>query len=228
EILILDPTATDATDATHYRSGGGQNGLLNEGINSSDSGQSSINCEPQCETEAVAAQIDPITEHANHEDGVNNNNNNNSNSINRNDILDTENSEKEACLSSKCVASVASVADIHDTNGQINEETAHSLDTSVASVADFHKTNIAPTSADDKGEVIEINSPSLPCPWCDHKEPIEFDLGNHLLEHHKGELLKLPTGKGSMDRRIDYVIQQTKTMMAAQYDDEDTESNCDD
>jgi hypothetical protein len=227
EILILDPTATDATDATHYRSGGGQNGLLNEGINSSDSGQSSINCEPQGETEAVAAQIDPITEHANHEDGVNNNNNN-SNSINRNDILDTENSEKEACLSSKCVASVASVADIHDTNGQINEETAHSLDTSVASVADFHKTNIAPTSADDKGEVIEINSPSLPCPWCDHKEPIEFDLGNHLLEHHKGELLKLPTGKGSMDRRIDYVIQQTKTMMAAQYDDEDTESNCDD
>jgi hypothetical protein len=269
EIIILE-SATDATDATLYRNGARQNDQIAHGNKSSDLGQSSINGEPQGETEAVAARLDPITEHTNHENVVCNNNNNN-NSINRNDILNTEISEKEACLSPISVASVASVADIRDKsekddvspsskpvasvasvaeiadnnktplpvnlssdNKKIKQNDVSQAAScvasvaSVASVANFHKTNIAPTSADDKGEVIEINLPTLPCLWCDHKDPIEFDLGNHLLEHHKGELLKLPVGKGSMEVRIDYAIQQMKRMMAAQYDDEDTESNCDD
>ena len=63
--------------------------------------------------------------------------------------------------------------------------------------------------------------PVLPCLWCDYKHHIEFDLGNHLLASHRDELLKLPIGKGSMDIRIDYAIQQTKRMMAAQYEDDD-------
>jgi hypothetical protein len=40
--------------------------------------------------------------------------------------------------------------------------------------------------------------------------------------------MKLRVGKGSMEVRIDYAIQQTKRMMAAQYDDdEDAQSNDD-
>ncbi len=70
--------------------------------------------------------------------------------------------------------------------------------------------------------------PEIPCAWSDYKNTIEFDLGNHLLANYRGELMKLPVGKGSMEIRIDYAIQQTKKMMAAQYDDdEDTESNYD-
>jgi hypothetical protein len=114
--------------------------------------------------------------------------NNNNNSINRNDKLDTEISEKEACLSSKSVASVASVAD---------------------------------------NDAASAGLPEIPCAWCDFKHTIEFDLGNHLLANHREELLKLPIGKGPMDDRIDYAIQLAKKMMAAQYEDEDAESNDD-
>lgn len=218
EILILDPTdkesATGATDATHYRNGDGENSIVEDGKKSSDSVQSSINGEPQGETEAVAVRLDPITVHTNHENVVcnNNNNNNNNNSINRNDKLNTENSEKEACLFSKCVASVACVADMLDKN----ENDVSPSSKSVASVACVAGNDAALAGL-----------PDIPCQWCDFKHPIEFDLGNHLLANHKDELVKLPVGKGSMEARIEYTIQQTKRMMAAQYDDEDedTESN---
>jgi hypothetical protein len=70
--------------------------------------------------------------------------------------------------------------------------------------------------------------PEIPCLWCDYKNTIEFDLGNHFLENHKEELLKLLVGKGSMEIRIDYAIQQTKRMMAAQYDDEEEDESNDD
>lgn len=63
----------------------------------------------------------------------------------------------------------------------------------------------------------------IPCAWCDYKHTIEFDLGNHLLANHKEELLKLPIGKCSMEIRIDYAIQRTKRMMAAQYNEDDDE-----
>jgi hypothetical protein len=119
----------------------------------------------------------------------------NNNNIDRNDNkLGTEVNEKKVCLSSKCVASVACVADIHTNDGAISSR---------------------PTT-DGKADL-----PVLPCLWCDYKHPIEFDLGNHLMACHRDELLKLPIGKGSMEIRIDYAIQQTKRMMAAQYDDED-------
>ena len=70
--------------------------------------------------------------------------------------------------------------------------------------------------------------PEIPCAWCDYKNTIEFDLGNHLLANHRSELMKLPVGKGPIEVRIDYAVQQMKRMMGAQYnDDEDTESNDD-
>ena len=203
KIVILDQankpeSATDATDATHYRNGGVQNGLVNDGNKSSDSGQSSINSE----TEPVTARIDPIAEHTNHENEVYNNN-----SINRIDKLNNENSEKEACLSSKCVASVASVANIYDKNEKDVPESSKS----VASVAD--------------NGVTTVGLPEIPCAWCDYKNAIEFDLGNHLFAIHRDELLKLPIGKGSMEIRIDYAIQRIKRIMVAQYNEEDEDED---
>ena len=155
------------------------------------------------ETEAVGARIDPIAEYTNHENEVCNNNN----SINRIDKLNTEISEKEACLSSKCVACVASVANIHDKNEKDVPESSKS----VASVAD--------------NGVTTVGLPEIPCAWCDYKNPIEFDLGNHLLANHRDELLKLPIGKGPMEIRIDYAIQQIKRIMVAQYNEEDEDED---
>jgi hypothetical protein len=92
---------------------------------------------------------------------------------------------------------------------------------SVASVADLHKTGAATTSVNGKGTEGEINSPLLPCLWCDYKNRIEFDLGNHLLANHRDDLLRLSIGKGPMDNRIDYAVQLAKRMMAEQYDDDE-------
>ncbi|MGA7898978.1 MAG: hypothetical protein WCA39_08980, partial [Nitrososphaeraceae archaeon] len=121
--------------------------------------------------------------------------------------------EKDVSPPSKCVASVASVADIRDQSENDVSPPSKSV-ASVASVAD--------------NDVALAGLPEIPCAWCDYKHTIEFDLGNHLLANHRGELMKLPVGKGSMEIRIDYAIQQTKRMMAAQYEDENAESNNDD
>ena len=68
-----------------------------------------------------STRIDPIPEHGYEKDtGVACDNND---SIDRNDNkLGTEINEKEACPSSKCVAYVASVANIHDKNNGLNEK----------------------------------------------------------------------------------------------------------
>ena len=41
---------------------------------------------------------------------------------------------------------------------------------------------------------------------------IEFDLGLHMMEHHKQEMVKLPIGRGSLDYRIDYAVELCKQM----------------
>ncbi len=75
----------------------------------------------------------------------------------------------------------------------------------------------------------EVRLPALPCLWCDYKNPIEFDLGNHLQANHKQELIKLPIGKGSMETRVDHAIQWAKRKVRFEYaDDDDDEDNEDD
>ena len=72
---------------------------------------------------------------------------------------------------------------------------------------------------DRKSKTEEVGLPQIPCAWCDYKDPIEFDLGNHILENHRQALLKLPIGKGPMDTRINYVIQLAKRKMTLEYCD---------
>jgi hypothetical protein len=39
---------------------------------------------------------------------------------------------------------------------------------------------------------------------------IELDLDFHLYEHHRMELVKLPIGKTSIDKRISYAVKEGK------------------
>ena len=210
-----------------------QNGLKDDGnrnIRSSDPVSSAINVEPCAEAEAVATWIDLIPEHEYDKDtGVACDNND---SIDRNDNkLGTEINEKEAPPSPTCVASVASVADIHDKNNEMNEKGGSSPSkcvASVASVAEIHKNDdampaIPITNGNDA--VKDVDLPILPCPWCDYKHQIEFDLGNHLLASHRDELLKSPIGRGSMENRIDYTVQRIKREIAASYDDDESDDD---
>jgi len=62
--------------------------------------------------------------------------------------------------------------------------------TSVASVADKHNENseVQQTTKpiqDKKNKTEAVRRPVLPCVWCEYKDHIEFDLGNHLLANHK-------------------------------------------
>jgi len=205
EILILDPTATDATLATHFKNGDGQNGPINDDNITSDCAQSSTKVDPQTEVGATATRIESVAEHLQHEydkDPSADVTSSTSGSIDSNDELGNEVNEKQACPSSTCVASVASVAGVHDSD-----------------------TPASPNQTTDGEDKSKVELPLLPCPWCDYKHAIEFDLGNHLLANHRGELLKLPIGKGSMDNRIDYAIQLTKSRMATQYDDDDEDDS---
>jgi hypothetical protein len=57
--------------------------------------------------------------------------------------------------------------------------------------------------------------PPIPCIFCDHTTSIQFDLDLHLYEEHRTELVKLPIGKGDMDYRINYAIEEGKRIRDA-------------
>jgi hypothetical protein len=47
----------------------------------------------------------------------------------------------------------------------------------------------------------------IPCIFCTYSNPIRFDLGLHLIEKHRMELVKLRIGKASMEVRVDHAIE---------------------
>lgn len=63
------------------------------------------------------------------------------------------------------------------------------------------------SSKNDHGlEKISIHPMSLAC----LTRRIPFDLGNHMLEHHKLEVVRLPIDTCSIDDRLDYAIMLSK------------------
>lgn len=53
------------------------------------------------------------------------------------------------------------------------------------------------------------------CIFCRFMTCIEFDLGLHLYESHRMELVKIPIGKGSLDFRIEYAINEGRRVGVA-------------
>ena len=56
-------------------------------------------------------------------------------------------------------------------------------------------------------------STSFLCIFCKYLVDIEFDLELHLYEKHRMELVRLPIGKSSIDRRIEYSIEEGKKVV---------------
>ena len=55
--------------------------------------------------------------------------------------------------------------------------------------------------------------PIFVCIFCkQYMTDTEFDLDLHLYENHKPKLIKLPIGKGSLNLRIGYAIDQGKAL----------------
>ena len=60
-----------------------------------------------------------------------------------------------------------------------------------------------------QGAIIEGMVPLI-CIFCKYMTYIEFDLDLHLYQNHRMDLVKLPIGRGSLDTRINYAIQECR------------------
>ncbi len=239
-------SATDATDATHYTNGEAINEEESKKTDETKVGVSSSNAiclysqynpivpYTKVNVMAVARRIDTnsrdVGQKGSREEVVASPTNNNthtdtvnigsgiSNSISYNS---TRNIGNNVRLATVCIPST------------INEKGTSTFSISVASVADKHNENseVQQTTEpilDTKSKTEVLRLPALPCVWCYYKDPLEFDLGNHLLANHKQELLKLPIGKAPMEARIDHAIQWAKRKVEFEYDDDDVEDNDED
>jgi hypothetical protein len=169
-------SATHATDATHYDS---RQELEEEIL------KDSINKTNETDTRGTTQDISKSYNSSLHNYTITKTENNN------NDVDDTHR------LSSKCVASVATVAENNDSSN--NRSKRHN-------------------KAD------EVGLPEIPCLFsCGYKDCIDFDLSLHYLECHKPDLFTLPIGRGSMEYRADYAVAISKKRLAESFSDDDEE-----
>jgi hypothetical protein len=64
---------------------------------------------------------------------------------------------------------------------------------------------------------VNIDDLKYYCFWCPRVKQqsptyIEFDLELHIFEAHRMAMVKLPIGKGNMERRVSYAVNQCKQM----------------
>jgi hypothetical protein len=87
--------------------------------------------------------------------------------------------------------------------------------------------NATKPSQNQKTKAEQVGLPEIPCTFCDYKDPIEFDLSLHYLEKHRQNLIRLPIGKGSIDKRADYAVELSKKRLAESFDDDDDDRDDD-
>ena len=76
-------------------------------------------------------------------------------------------------------------------------------------------TSISSRQQHHGGGVIIKDIIPMVCMFCKHyMTSIEFDLDLHLCEKHRMELVNLPIGKGNMNVRIEYAIEEGKRVGA--------------
>jgi hypothetical protein len=96
-------------------------------------------------------------------------------------------------------------------------------DASDASDAPYRKGN-----QNGKTKAEQTGMPELPCIYCNFRDPIEFDLSLHYIEKHRPDLIRLPIGKGSIEDRADYAVKLSKRKLFETLDeDEDNEDESD-
>jgi hypothetical protein len=68
-------------------------------------------------------------------------------------------------------------------------------------------------------EVIIDGIRPISCLFCSNfMTSIEFDLEMHLYDDHRMELVTLPIGKGDMEYRINYAVEEGKKRIVSTYD----------
>ena len=105
--------------------------------------------------------------------------------------------------------------------------------TSVTSVTESKPCSAMFTKEKRKGDndnntILLSGLPKIPCIFCTYSNPIRFDLGLHLIEKHRMDLVKLRIGKASMDVRVDYAIELGATRFSLEDEDDGIYDKADD
>ena len=81
--------------------------------------------------------------------------------------------------------------------------------TSITSVTKSRSSSVMFSTENRRGDNNTLLSSlsKIPCIFCNYSNPIRFDLGLHLIEKHRMELVNLRIGKASMDVRVDHAIE---------------------
>jgi hypothetical protein len=99
--------------------------------------------------------------------------------------------------------------------------------TSVTSVTESRPSSVMFSTEKIKGDSNTLLSglSKIPCIFCTYSNPIRFDLGLHLIEKHRMDLVKLRIGKASMDVRVDHAIElgASRFSIEEEYETDDKE-----
>jgi hypothetical protein len=238
-------TASDASDATHYKN---PYGVFNENIGS-------IVNPPSCDTEAKdksSSESSSSTEQCVNSIDQDSNCTLSNKSNNDNVTETTNNLFTIKSISNNFLQNNDKFADITsssstDNNSNSNNNSIPKSDlpilymnststnqiklysntpyTSLKSDASDASDASSATKVKTKAE--QVGLLEIPCMYCDFRDCIDFDLGIHYVAKHRQQLVRLPIGKSSIDARADYAVELSKKKFAESFDDDDDDDQDD-
>ena len=230
-----DKTASDASDASHYKS---PDRIFNEFSND-------IQCQNTSQDSSSKPSTDQLVNNNSIGQGntaaadipnISNNDNSNYNTIEIN-----SNNIKGSSLCTQTVPTPLSntgsalnrpnLPIIYTATTNTNQINLNSnkpyrplkCDASDASDAPYRKGN---QNGMTKAE--QVGFPDMPCLFCAYKDPLDFDLSLHFIEKHRQELIRLPLGKSSIDDRADYAVELSKRKLLESLNEDDEDDKRDD
>jgi hypothetical protein len=223
-------TATDASDASHYKS---PDGIFNEFSND-------IQCQNTGQDSSSKPPTDQLVNNSSADQGntaaatnISNKDNSNYNTIEIN-----SNNIKGSSLCTQTVPTPLSntgsalnrpnLPIIYTANTNTNQINLNSnkpyrplkCDASDASDAPDRKGN-----QNGKTKAEQVGFPAMPCLFCAYKDPLDFDLSLHYIEKHRQDLIRLSLGKCSIDDRADYAVELSKRKLFESLNEDNEDDN---
>lgn len=225
-----DKTASDATDATHYKSPEGVFNDISVDVQSQNIVQDASS-KPSTEQHTSNSNLDQNNTTVTDTTNITNNEyNNNYNTIEINSPNDngdcsytlTESSPDNDNPHLPVISTTVTSSNQIKLNSNIPYRPLKCV-ASVASVALSMKAN-----QNGKTKAEEVDFPDIPCLYCAYKDPLDFDLSLHYIEKHRQHLIGLPMGKSSIDDRADYAVRLSKRKLFETLDEDNEDDNRDD
>jgi hypothetical protein len=237
-----DKTASDASDASHYKN---PYGVFNGNI------ESVVN-PPSCDTEdkdksSSESSTEQFVSSADQDSNLSNKFINSDSNT-----LDSRYNEQSSfsSLNNIFVENNDKVVDIiiskssaeYNNNNQLSKSASSSVNTIIQKICQNTPYTSLKSDASDasdassatrvsqnlKTKAEKVGLPEIPCMYCNFRDCIEFDLSIHYVAKHRQQLVRLPIGKSSIDARADYAVELSKKKFAESFGDNDDDRDDDD